>query len=97
MKTVKIQFVDMPMEFDVNDNFILTMLRKHYEVELTENPDFLFYSFGGLEFLKKQDCVRIYVGGEPIIPNFNDCLLYTSIMIHFMWEMLMIISFQQKI
>lgn len=73
MKTVKIQFVDMPMEFDVNDNFILTMLRKHYEVELTENPDFLFYSFGGLEFLKKQDCVRIYVGGEPIIPNFNDC------------------------
>ena len=40
---------------------------------MTENPDFLFYSFGGLEFLKKQNCVRIYVGGEPVIPNFNDC------------------------
>ena len=73
MKTIKVQFVDMPMEFNVNDNFILTLLRKHYNVELTENPDFLFYSFGGLEFLKKQNCVRIYVGGEPVIPNFNDC------------------------
>lgn len=73
MKTIKVQFVDMPTETDVNNNFILTMLRKHYDVELTEHPDFLFYSFGGLEFLKKQDCVRIYVGGEPVIPNFNDC------------------------
>lgn len=73
MKTIKVQFVDMPMEFDVDNNFILTILRKHYDVEITENPDFLFYSFGGLEFLKKQDCVRIYVGGEPVIPNFNDC------------------------
>ena len=73
MKTIKVQFVDMPTEFDVNNNFILAMLRKHYDVELTEHPDFLFYSFGGLEFLKKQDCVRIYVGGEPVIPNFNDC------------------------
>ena len=73
MKKIKVQFVDMPTEFDVNDNFILTMLRKHYDVELTDQPDFLFYSFGGLEFLKMQDCVRIYVGGEPVIPNFNDC------------------------
>ena len=73
LKKIKVQFVDMPTEFNVSNNFILDLLKQHYDVELTDYQDFLFYSFGGLEFLRKQDCVRIYVGGEPVIPNFNDC------------------------
>ena len=32
MKTVKIQFVDMPMEFDVNDNFILTTRGNNWDI-----------------------------------------------------------------
>lgn len=72
-KTIKIKFVDMPGEFNVRDNFILDLLRERYEIEFSEQPDFLFYSVFGIQYLSYRDCVRIFLDGEPVLPNFNDC------------------------
>lgn len=72
-KTLKIRFVDMPGEFDKEDNFILDILKEHYDIEFSDQPDFLFYSVFGIEYLAYPDCVRIFLDGEPILPNFNDC------------------------
>ncbi len=70
---VKIKFVDMPGEFDEQNNFILDILRERYTVEFSDRPDFLFYSVFGIEYLAYRDCVRIFLDGEPVLPNFNDC------------------------
>ena len=72
-KILKIKFVDMPGEFNLQDNFILDILRERYEIVFSDQPDFLFYSVFGIEYLGYSDCVRIFMDGEPVLPNFNDC------------------------
>lgn len=70
---VKIRFADMPFGFDAENNCYMQALRKHYDVELSENPDFVFYSVFGTEFLRFPDSVRIFLAVEPVLPNYNDC------------------------
>ena len=48
------------------------MLIQKYSVTIDENPDFLFYSCFGEEYLKF-DCIRIFYSGENIRPNFMAC------------------------
>ena len=72
-KKIKIKFVDVPREFDKENNFVLDILREKYEVEFSDNPDFLFYGIFGIEYLSHVNCVRIFLNGEPVFPNFNDC------------------------
>ena len=71
-KHIKINFVDFWETFNHQDNFILTVLRKHYEVELCDTPDYLFYSVFGYEHLNFQG-VRIFYSGENLLPDFNLC------------------------
>ena len=72
-KKIKIKFVDVPREFDKKSNFVLDILRERYEVEISESPDFIFYGIFGIEYLSYVNCVRIFLNGEPVFPNFNDC------------------------
>jgi len=70
---IKIRFVDMPYGFDSENNLYISALRKHYEVEISENPDFVFYCVFGTEFLQYSSSVKIFLALEPVLPNFNDC------------------------
>lgn len=71
-KTIKINFVDWWAEFNKTDNYIYNLLKKYYEIEISENPDYLFYSCFGVEFLR-YNCIRIFVTGENVRPDFNLC------------------------
>lgn len=70
---VKIKFTDMAPEFNVKENFILNILKERYSVELSDEPDFLFYSCFSTNNFEYKNCVKIFIGGEPVFPNFNDC------------------------
>lgn len=70
MKKIKINFVDFWGSFNPNDNFILDALNKNFDVEISDNPDFLFCASFGKSFLK-YDCVRIHYEGENLSPDFN--------------------------
>jgi len=70
MKKIKVNFVDFWGSFNPNDNFILDALKKNFEVEISSDPDFLFCSTFGKNFLK-YDCVRIHYEGENLSPDFN--------------------------
>lgn len=50
--------------------FLLKVLRKHYEVELSETPDYVFCEESNYDYLN-YDCTRIYFTGENVTPNFN--------------------------
>lgn len=69
-KHIKIQFTDFWDVFDVNDNFILDALKPNFDVEISENPDFVFCSIFGRKHLK-YSCAKIYYTGENIAPDFN--------------------------
>lgn len=74
MKTIKIKFTDFSMaSFRAEHHWITKRLKEKYIVEYSDHPDFLFYSTWGFDFLNYPDAVRIFCGGEPISPNFNDC------------------------
>ena len=70
MKKIRIAFSDFWDVFDPNDNFITDALRKHFEVEISDDPDFVFCSIFGRRYLK-YDCARIYYTGENLAPDFN--------------------------
>ena len=71
-RKIKIQFVDFWDGFDIKNNEFIDVLREIYIVELSDNPEYLFYSGFGNQHLKYK-CIRIFYTGECITPNFNEC------------------------
>lgn len=71
-KQIKINFSDFYNGFDKENNDFIKILCEKYEVILSDDPDYLFYSSFGRDYLK-YDCIRIYYTGECIVPDFNLC------------------------
>ena len=79
-KRIKIGFVDFWPEYEPENSYIISVLRKHFNVEIidTSNSDarnqveYLFYSCFSQKFLDF-DCIRIFFTGENLIPDFNLC------------------------
>ena len=72
MKRIKIKFIDFWGDFNPQDNFIINTLRKDYVCELSDTPDYLFFSTFGCKHLQ-YTCVKIMFIGENIVPDFNIC------------------------
>ena len=68
-------FTDMYSSFDLSkaeQHFEWRILSKHWKLELSNKPDYLFFSCFGNEHLK-YDCTRIFYTPENVRPNFNRC------------------------
>ncbi len=72
MKTIRVKFVDFWPSFDETNNDFYNILAKQYELEICDNPDYLFYSVFGNDHLK-YDCIKIFYTGECVCPDFNIC------------------------
>ena len=72
-KTIKIKFVDFYPDFHPEKATIWSILWKHYDVEISDKPDWLVYSVFGNEHLNYNDCVKIFYTGENQAPDFNLC------------------------
>ncbi|MCR4616410.1 MAG: hypothetical protein K5756_09710 [Clostridiales bacterium] len=70
MKTIKIGFSNFFTPFNVNDNFIVNILKERYDVQVTSDPDYLFCSCFGFEHVNF-DGIKIFITGEDIDPDFN--------------------------
>lgn len=70
--TIRINYISFWNGWDNNNNFIMSVLKEKYTVELSENPDVVFSSvFGNWSEVLKYDCVRVLVTGEPYNTDFN--------------------------
>ncbi len=72
MKKIKINFTDFWEDYDKENNIITRLLRERYDVEITDQPEYLIYGcfdFTHLAF----DGVKIFYTGEDISPDFNFC------------------------
>lgn len=68
---LKINFSDMWVPFNIQDNDITNILQNNSILfEISDNPDFLFYSVYGNKHLKF-NCIKIFITGEAISPDFN--------------------------
>ena len=73
MKKIKIWFCDFWPLFEIENNFIINILKKYYDIGIDKNkPDYVFYSNFGFNHLK-YDSIKIFYTGENVFPNFNIC------------------------
>lgn len=70
MKEIKIKYVDWWPEFNPDNYLINRILKKHYKVTLSNNPDYVIGSMYKKEALS-YDCIRIFYSGENFSPDFN--------------------------
>jgi len=73
MSKIKINFVDFWGGFDKKSNYFYNLLSEDFEIEISENPDYLFYSVFGEENKNYKSCKKIFFSGENIGPDFNNC------------------------
>ena len=71
-KLIKVAFVDFEPGFEPEKSLLYRMLLQNYQIELSKEPDYLFYSNYGEKHLA-YDCIRIFYTREDITPDFNFC------------------------
>jgi len=69
---LKIQFTDFWAGFVPEESFFFKRLSLKYSLELSDNPDLLFYSVYSKNH-QKYSCTKVLFTGENIRPNFEDC------------------------
>lgn len=65
MKKIKINFTDFWGGFDKTNNYFYNLLKLEFDVEISEYPDYLFYSVFGNNHTK-YNCKKIFYTGENI-------------------------------
>ena len=72
MKSVKINFCDWWSGFNKTDNYFYNLLKENFDVVISDNPDYIFFSIFGNENLK-YNCKKIFFTGENIAPPMEYC------------------------
>lgn len=72
MKKIKVKFVDFWNNYIPEKRSIYQILSSKYEVEISDEPDYLFYGCFGHSHLD-YNCIKIYVATECVEPDFNIC------------------------
>jgi len=70
MRKIKVKFVDFWASFDPNNNYFTKALKVKMEVELSDDPDILFFSYFGTSHLQ-YTCHKIQFLGENVAPDFR--------------------------
>jgi hypothetical protein len=70
---IKIKFVDFWTDMNKPEgNYFYELLSRKYEIELSDEPDILFYSNYGTQYLDYK-CIRVFFSGENHRPDFTAC------------------------
>ncbi len=69
---INIDFADIGHSLPKDNNFFTNLLRRRRQVDVTDEPDFLFYSDGS-NLHRLYTCKKIYWTPEPYRPDFAEC------------------------
>jgi len=72
MKKIKIDFSDFWGGFDKKDNYFYNLLIEHFDVEISNQPDYLFFSVFGQSH-KNYNCTKIAYYAENIPTPIGYC------------------------
>jgi alpha(1,3/1,4) fucosyltransferase len=71
-KKIKINFTDFWGDFDKTNNYFYNLLKNEFDVEISKNPDYIFFSVFGNQH-QQFKCKKIFYTGENIAPPLNYC------------------------
>jgi hypothetical protein len=66
-RKIKIEFSDWWPGFDKTNNYFYNLLKEEFDVEISNNPDYLFFSVFGNQH-QSYKCTKIFYTGENIAP-----------------------------
>jgi len=69
---IKIDFSDFWGGFDKTDNYFYNLLKEEFDVEISNNPDVLFFSVFGNQHQSYQ-CKKVFYTGENVAPPLGYC------------------------
>lgn len=69
-RTIKVKFVDFWGTFVAEDSLLFSILSKDYNLEISDSPEYLFFSVHGTKHLN-YDCIKIFYTCEDQVPDFN--------------------------
>lgn len=70
MRKIKLRFTDFWVDLNNAESVFYKLLSNRYDIELSDNPDYIIYSVFGYDYLK-YDCIRIFYTGEQVCPDFD--------------------------
>lgn len=70
MRKIKVKFVDFWASFDPDNNYFTNALKGKIEVEISNDPEILFFSYFGTSHLQ-YTCHKIQFLGENVAPDFR--------------------------
>lgn len=74
MKKIKINFCDFGNSFSPTNNLYYQILSKHFDIDISDNPDYIFYSDFGIAHKNiPSKVIKINIINENIRPNFTQC------------------------
>jgi len=71
-KKIKINFTDFWGGFDKTNNYFYNLLKEEFDIEISNNPDYLFFSVFGNQH-QNYNCVKIFYTGENVSPPLHYC------------------------
>jgi len=71
-KKIKIDFSDFWGGYNKTDNYFYNLLKEDFDIEISSNPDYLFFSIFGNKH-QSYNCVKIFYTGENIAPPLGYC------------------------
>ena len=71
-KKIKINFSDFWGGFNRTDNYFYNLLKEKFDVEISNSPDYLFFSLFGNQH-QELNCKKIFYTGENIAPPLDYC------------------------
>lgn len=71
-KTIKIDFSDFWGGYNKTDNYFYNLLKEEFNIEISNNPDYLFFSVFGNNH-QHRSCKKIFYTGENVAPPFPYC------------------------
>lgn len=72
-KSIKVKYVDDNGWVFSSGTLIHSILNKNYNIELSEEPEYLFFSDRSHDNLDYEDCIKIFYTEENCEPDFNLC------------------------
>ena len=70
---IRIDFCDYAPGYPKTNNFFYNLLRQRFNVEVTDQPDFLIYTKPESHLHRVHNCVKIYFGIESFMPDWSEC------------------------
>ncbi len=71
-KKIKIDFSDFWGGFDKVDNYFYNLLKEEFDIEISNNPDVLFFSVFGSQH-QNYRCKKVFYTGENVAPPLGYC------------------------